>query len=119
MQGLNRRLYTLLTLTMFRVYIPKDFYYSRGFKIHKKMRIKGKKVLLPKCKSSIPKKSGMSQIEWPDEEYLDTLKPETRSGLHCVTIYHKNTHWFNFRLNNDHFYQPSDGTKKEQDNWVQ
>ncbi len=30
MQGLNRRLYTLLTHTMYYVYIPKDFYYSRG-----------------------------------------------------------------------------------------
>ena len=29
-QGLNRRLYTLLTHTMYYVYIPKDFYYSRG-----------------------------------------------------------------------------------------
>jgi hypothetical protein len=78
------------------------------------MKIKEKKVQLPKCTTPLPKKSGMSQIEWPNEEYLDTLKPETRLGLHCVNIYRKNTHWFNFRLNNDHFYQPSDDIKKEQ-----
>ena len=83
------------------------------------MIIKGNEVLQPKGKTPLPKKSGMSQIEWPNEQYLDTLKPETRLGLHCVNIYRKNTHWFNFRLNNDHFYQPSEEKKLEQYNCVQ
>lgn len=92
MQGLNKRLYMLLTHTMYYVYIPKDFYYSTGVPFSFPVmptgcseevrairllvnRSLGKLEWPDKKKGEhlLPKRSGMEQIEWPSKEYLDNL----------------------------------------------
>ena len=58
MQGLTKRVYVVLTHTIYHVYTPKDCYYTDGCLL-------GNIVLDQDDAVVLPKRNGMVQIEWP------------------------------------------------------
>ncbi len=103
MQGLNRRLYVLLTHTIKHVYLPRDYYFSRGGGVlldSLDYDSDGKSAIEfhPENRLNLLKRPGMVRAEWPSSSYLETLNSEAVKGLHCVEV--KSSYNFILTLSN-------------------